>query len=71
MTYRQLTREQRYQIYALKKAAHSRTEIATIIGVHKSRLTRTCAQLRAARLSPQAGARTGDGAPTGCLPPAH
>ena len=56
MTYRQLTREQRYQIYALKKAAHSRTEIATIIGVHKSRLTRTCAQLRAARLSPQAGA---------------
>ena len=26
MTYRQLTREQRYQIYALKEAAHHRTE---------------------------------------------
>src|SRR5215210_3129147 len=46
MTYRQLTREQRYQIYALKKADHNRTEIASIIGVHKStvsrELTRNC-----------------------------
>jgi IS30 family transposase len=40
MTYRQLTREQRYQIYALKKAAHSRTEIATFISVHKSMVSR-------------------------------
>ena len=40
MTYRQLTREQRYQIYALKKAAHSRTEIAAIVGVHKSTVSR-------------------------------
>ena len=40
MSYTQLTREQRYQIYALKKAAHSRTEIASIIGVHKSTVSR-------------------------------
>ncbi|MFN2483303.1 MAG: IS30 family transposase, partial [Pyrinomonadaceae bacterium] len=38
--YQQLTREQRYQIYALKKAAHNRTEIASIIGVHKSTVSR-------------------------------
>src|SRR5205085_1501244 len=44
MTYRQLTREQRYQIYALKKAAHNRTEIATIIGVHKSTVSRELAR---------------------------
>ena len=40
MTYRQLTREQRYQIYALKKAAHNRSEIAAPIGVHKSTVGR-------------------------------
>ena len=44
MTYRQLTREQRYQIYALKKAAHSRTEIAAILGVHKSTIGRELAR---------------------------
>ena len=38
--YQQLTREQRYQIYALKKAAHNLTEIASIIGVHKSTIGR-------------------------------
>jgi IS30 family transposase len=40
MSYTQLTREQRYQIYALKKAAHNRTEIAAIIGVHKTTVSR-------------------------------
>jgi IS30 family transposase len=30
-TYRQLTQEQRYQIYALKKTKHSLAEIATVI----------------------------------------
>lgn len=35
-TYQQLTREQRYQIYALLKMGHSRTEIAEVIGLHKS-----------------------------------
>jgi transposase, IS30 family len=44
MTYTQLTREQRYQIYALKKADHNRTEIATLIGVHKSTVSRELAR---------------------------
>ncbi len=42
--YTQLTREQRYQIYALQKAAHNRTEIAAIIGVHKSTVSRELAR---------------------------
>ncbi len=42
--YQQLTREQRYQIYALKKAAHSQTEMASIIGVHKSTVSRELAR---------------------------
>jgi transposase, IS30 family len=40
VSYTQLTREQRYQIYALKKADHNRTEIASILGVHKSTVSR-------------------------------
>src|SRR5829696_3005977 len=40
MSYTQLTREQRYQIYALKKADHSQTEMASIIGCHKSTIGR-------------------------------
>lgn len=39
-TYRQLTQEQRYQIYALKKTGHTRTEMAEVIGVHKSTVGR-------------------------------
>jgi len=42
--YQQLTREQRYQIYALKKARHSQTEMASIIGVHKSTVSRELAR---------------------------
>ncbi|MBA6411731.1 IS30 family transposase [Parahaliea sp. F7430] len=38
--YAQLTQEQRYQIYALMKAGHSQTEIASIVGVHKSTVSR-------------------------------
>ena len=38
--YRQLTQEQRYQIYALKQAGHSVTEIAEVISVHKSTVSR-------------------------------
>ncbi|VAW81477.1 hypothetical protein MNBD_GAMMA12-2227 [hydrothermal vent metagenome] len=34
--YTQLTREQRYQIYALMKAEHNQVAIATILGVNKS-----------------------------------
>ncbi len=44
MNYTQLTREQRYQIYALKKADHSQTEMAAIIGVHKSTISRELAR---------------------------
>jgi IS30 family transposase len=39
-TYRQLTQEQRYQIYVLRKTGHSRTEIAAVINVHKSTVGR-------------------------------
>ena len=44
MSYTQLTREQRYQIYALKKAHHNQTEIAAIIGVHKATISREFAR---------------------------
>jgi len=39
-TYTQLTQEQRYQIYALLKMGHCRTEIASVVGVHKSTVSR-------------------------------
>jgi len=39
-TYIQLTQEQRYQIYALKKMGHTQTEIARVLGVHKSTISR-------------------------------
>lgn len=38
--YTQLTQEQRYQIYVLMKANHTQTEIADLIGVHKSTVSR-------------------------------
>lgn len=44
MSYTQLTREQRYQIYALKKADHSQTRMAAIIGCHKSTISRELAR---------------------------
>jgi len=40
MHYRQLAREQRYQIYALKKAGHNQTQIAANVGCHKSTISR-------------------------------
>ena len=41
--YTQLVYEQRYQIQALMKAGHNQTEIAEILGVHKSTISReTC-----------------------------
>jgi len=40
VTYKQLTREQRYQIYALKKEGHSRSAIARTVGVHKTTIGR-------------------------------
>ena len=39
-TYTQLTQEQRYQIYALMKAGHNQSEIAHLINVHKSMISR-------------------------------
>ena len=39
-TYKQLTSEQRYQISALKRMGHSRTEIAKELEVHKSTIGR-------------------------------
>lgn len=45
-TYVQLTQEQRYQIYALKKTGHSGSEIADVIGVHKSTVSRECKRNR-------------------------
>lgn len=49
MSYTQLTREQRYQIYALKKAGHTQTEMAAIIGVHKSSVSRELRRNRGRR----------------------
>ena len=40
MSYTQLTQEQRYQIYALLKMDHNGTEIAEVIGSHKSTISR-------------------------------
>ena len=40
MNYTQLTQEQRYQIYALLKMGHNQTEIAEVIEVHKSTISR-------------------------------
>jgi IS30 family transposase len=40
MSYTQLTQEQRYQIYALLKMDHNRTDIAAVIGTHKTTISR-------------------------------
>ena len=48
-TYSQLTQEQRYQIYALKKTGHSGSEIADVIGVHKSTVSRELRRNRGGR----------------------
>ncbi len=47
--YTQLTQEQRYQIEALLKAEHSRTEIAEVLGVHKSTIGRELRRNRGLR----------------------
>jgi IS30 family transposase len=49
MSYTQLTREQRYQIYALKKAGQNQTQIAEIIGCHKSATSREVRRNRGGR----------------------
>lgn len=40
MSYAQLAREQRYQIYALMKAGHNQTQIAAVVACHKSTISR-------------------------------
>ena len=47
--YAQLTEHQRYQIYALMKAGHTQTEIAALIGVHKSTISRELRRNRGLR----------------------
>ena len=48
-TYTQLTREERYQIYALKETDHRQTEITTILGRHKATISRKLKQNRGLR----------------------
>lgn len=48
-TYHQLTQAQRYQIYALKKMKHSFSEIASVVGVHKSSVSRELKRNRGQR----------------------
>ena len=47
--YTQLTEHQRYQISALMKAGHTQTEIAILIGVHKSTISRELTRNRGLR----------------------
>ena len=48
-TYRQLTQIQRYQIYALRKMRHPLSEIADVIGIHKSSVSRELKRNRGQR----------------------
>jgi transposase, IS30 family len=48
-TYTQLTQEQRYQIYALKQTGHTHSEIAAVIRVHKSTVSRELKRNRGQR----------------------
>ncbi len=63
--YHQLTREQRYQIAALREAGHNQSEIARVIGMHKYRLARTAPQSRHTRLSAAACSSPGTCPPCG------
>ncbi|MFQ5752692.1 MAG: IS30 family transposase [bacterium] len=47
--FKQLTLEQRYGIYSLLKTEHNQTEIAAIIGVHKSTISRELQRNRGKR----------------------
>ena len=48
-SYKQLTQEQRYGIYSLIKTGHNQTEIASVIGVHKSTVSRELCRNRGVR----------------------
>ena len=47
--YTQLTQEERYQIHALMKAGHNRTDIARVLGRHKSTISREIRRNRGLR----------------------
>ena len=49
MNYTHLTREERYQIYALKKAGHKQSEIAELLERSKSTISRELARNRGGR----------------------
>ncbi|SOD19178.1 helix-turn-helix domain-containing protein [Nitrosomonas ureae] len=49
MNYTHLTREERYQIYALKKAGHTQSEIATVIDRSVSTISRELSRNRGTR----------------------
>jgi len=49
MNYAQLTQGQRYQIAVLKKAGHMQVEIARLIGVDKSTISRELRRNRGLR----------------------
>ena len=46
---KQLTLEQRYQIYILRKAGHNQTQIANHLGMHKSTISRELSRNRGLR----------------------
>ena len=46
MSYTQLTQEERYQIYALKKAGHVQAEIAGIVGREPETISRELRRYR-------------------------
>ena len=49
MTYKQLTQEQRYQIYALLKTEHTQSKIAEVLEVHRSTICRELKRNRGKR----------------------
>lgn len=49
MSYTQLAREERYQIYALNKAQHTQSQIARLLGRHKSTISRELRRNRGLR----------------------
>ena len=49
VTHKHLTQEERYVIYALKKTGHNQTQIAALVGVHKSTISREIRRNRGGR----------------------
>ena len=58
--YTQLTHEERYQIYILKKAEYDQTQIAELLGRSKSTISRELRRNRGLRgYRPQTGPQSG------------